>query len=364
MISPVMASSTPVSRRLLIALAVIPCLLAAGCAARDPLHRTTPAAAPYRIGLGSCLHQDRAQPILDPIGDLGPDLFVFLGDNIYGDTEDMEVMRAKYGQLANQPGYQRLLRTCPVRATWDDHDFGVNDGGAEYPMKEATKTLMLDFFGVPADAPVRSHPGVYQVQTQSWNGKTIQILLLDTRWFRSPLKEHGQEFPDGGPYTATDDPEATVLGEAQWAWLEQQLRKPADLRLIVSSIQVVSEEHHWEKWMNFPRERGRLFRLIRDTGAGGIVFVSGDRHHAELSAMDAGVGYTLYDLTTSGMNIALKRPIEEANRHLVGEMYMDNNFGVVLLEGPAATPRVRLQIRGEDGNVVIEESIPLASLHP
>ena len=81
-----------------------------------------------------------------------------------------------------------------------------------------------------------------------------------------------------------------MLGEDQWAWLEEQLRTPAEVRLIASSIQVVAEDHGWEKWMNFPHERERLYRLIRETRAEGVVFLSGDRHLAELSMMDGGGG--------------------------------------------------------------------------
>ena len=54
--------------------------------------------------------------------------------------------------------------------------------------------------------------------------------------------------------------------------------------------------------MNFPHERERLYKLLRDTRAGGVVLLSGDRHLAELSVTDAGLGYPLFDLTSSGLN--------------------------------------------------------------
>src|SRR5436190_24046790 len=81
-----------------------------------------PAAVRSRIFFGSCVHQDKPQPVWDAIVAAKPDLFIMAGDNIYGDTKDMDVMRAKYKKLGAQPGYQKLLKTCPILATWDDHD--------------------------------------------------------------------------------------------------------------------------------------------------------------------------------------------------------------------------------------------------
>ena len=138
-------------------------------------------------------------------------------------------------------------------------------------------------------------------------GKRVQVILLDTRYFRtSPLARNARALMTRGPYVPDPDPNSTVLGEDQWRWLAEQLRVPAEVRLIASSIQVVAEDHGWEKWMNFPHGLERLFRLIRDSGADGVILLSGDRHLAELSMMDAGVGYPIYDLTSSGLNQAAR----------------------------------------------------------
>ena len=105
-------------------------------------------------------------------------------------------------------------------------------------------------------------------------GQRIQIILLDTRYFRTPLKKKPKTVPGEGPYVVNPDPQGTVLGSAQWKWLEEQLRMPAKVRLLVSSIQLVPEDHNWEKWLNHPIERERLFKLIRDTKAGGVIALS------------------------------------------------------------------------------------------
>ena len=189
--------------------------------------------------------------------------------------------------------------------------------------------------------------------------------MLDTRYFRSsPLKRNLRALTNEGPYAGNPDPKSTILGEDQWRWLAEQLRVPAELRLVVSSIQVVAEDHGWEKWMNFPHERERLFKLIRDTGAEGVIILSGDRHLAELSMMEAGVGYPIYDLTSSGLNQAFRswRP-QEANRHRVATMNWGDNFGVITIDWGRPDPRISLQIRDVEGDITIQQKVNLSTIH-
>lgn len=313
----------------------------------------------HRIAFGSCAKEDQPQPIWDAIVASKPQLWLWLGDNIYADTEDMAVMRSKYAELAAVPGYQKLKKTCPMLATWDDHDFGVNDGGREYRMKKESQKEFCDFFELPQDAPQRKREGVYDARIFGPEGKRVQILMLDTRYFRSPLKRRDLKC------IPNDDPAATVLGAAQWKWLEEELKKPAEIRLVVSSIQVVHEDHQWEKWSNFPKEREKLFELIKSTKIAGVIFLSGDRHLAELSMMDGGVGYPLYDLTSSGLNRAWKRwRIYEENRHRVGTMNWGDNFGVIEIDWSKADPMIRLQIRDVDGDITIQRKIFVSTLQP
>ena len=115
-------------RRALLSLLIL--ALPAAARAADP-------APPLRrIAFGAGASQEKPQPIWDAVTAARPELFLFLGDAIYGDTDNVEVLRAKYAQLAAVPGYQRLLGTCPVLATWNDHDYGLHDGGADFPAKD------------------------------------------------------------------------------------------------------------------------------------------------------------------------------------------------------------------------------------
>jgi alkaline phosphatase D len=318
-----------------------------------------------RIAFGSCADQSKPQPIWEPIVAARPELFLFIGDTIYADTRDMEVMKKKYAQLAARPGYQKLLKSCPLMAVWDDHDYGANDAGAEYPKKKESQQIFLEFFKEPKDSPRWTRPGIYDARVFGPPDKSVQVILLDTRYFRSPLKKRKGFIRDVGPYLPDTDPKLTMLGDDQWQWLDQQLKVPAKVRLFVSTIQVVAEDHGWEKWMNMPLERDRLYKLIKSTGAGGVVILSGDRHLAELSMMDAGIGYPLYDLTSSGLTQASAQwRFHETNKHRVASMNQGNNFGMVNIDWSKADPLLSLQIRDEAGDVMIQQKLPLSVLQP
>ncbi|MFT3878904.1 MAG: alkaline phosphatase D family protein [Gemmatales bacterium] len=326
-----------------------------------------PAQAPVRrIAFGSCANQGRPQPIWDAVNALKPEVFVFLGDNIYADTTDMAVMKKKYDLFAAVPGFQRLKQSSKILATWDDHDYGKNDAGYEYGPKAESQKLFLDFWGVPADSPRRQQEGVYSAEVIGPPGQRVQFILLDTRTFRTPLKKKDAKPAKGdGPYEADNSDTCNMLGEAQWKWLEEQLKIPAEIRLIGSSIQLVPEDHGWEKWMNFPKQRERFLKLLEATQAKGVIVLSGDRHLAELSMMPNAVGYPLYDLTSSGLTEADKkwRPYEP-NRHRVATMNFGNNFGFITIDWYRSDPLIRLQIRDEDGEVTIQQKVLLSTIHP
>lgn len=329
-----------------------------------------------RIGFGSCAKEDKPQPIWDVVITNKPQLFLFLGDNIYGDTTNIALLRSKWGLLGAQPGFQKLKATCPLLATWDDHDYGANDAGAEFPMRRESQTAFLDFFEVPPKDPRRSRDGVYFSVVIGLTGRRVQIILLDGRFFRSPLKTGFQPGEPGegyrGRYAPDASPSATVLGETQWKWLEAQLREPADVRLICSGVQVIPDEHGSEMWGNFPLERRRLFEVIARTRANGVIFLSGDRHLAEIMRLapdQSGVGYPLYEVTSSSLNApsgnvtrAGVRFANEINSYRLGLTYFDTNYGMILIDWSQPSPVVRMQVRDEKDTVVLQHRVRLSDL--
>lgn len=340
-----------------------------------------PAAPPARVSkivFGSCADQNKPCPIWDKLADVKPDLAVLLGDNIYADLvpdgprmklkpSDPERMAKCYRELAAVPGFKRLRDSTHLLATWDDHDYGNNDGGEEWVHRDDAQKQFLDFFGVPADSPRRARKGVYHAETFGPEGQRVQVIVLDGRYHRSPIRKSDQRLPGSGiqPYLPNTEAGATMLGEEQWRWLEERLKEPAEVRVIGSGVQVVSDDHPFEKWANLPTERERLYRLLRETKANGVVLLSGDRHLGEISVDTTALGYPLYDVTASGLNQAAKeyRDVEK-NANRVAALPWGNHFGVVQIDWAAKDPLVSLQLRQEGGEIACQVRVPLSKLQP
>jgi alkaline phosphatase D len=302
---------------------------------------TPPFVKGIKIAFGSCNNQEKTPSLWDDITKEKADLWIWLGDNIYADTEDMEDFQEMYDIQNNEPTYKKFLTTTPINGTWDDHDYGVNDGGKEYPQKASSQGLFLDFIGAAEDDPRRTRAGVYSSQILKKNDIEIKIIYLDTRYFRDNLA--GKR----AAYTANN--EGTLLGEEQWQWLETEMsNSSAEVNIIASSIQVLSEEHGWEKWANFPKEKERLQSLIQKHQVTNPVIISGDRHVAEIS-QENWSGVLVTDITSSPLTstISSKRP--EKNRHRVAnnKMEYDRNYGI-------------LEIQKEGGNINIVSKIKTA----
>jgi alkaline phosphatase D len=298
-----------------------------------------------------------------------PQLFLFAGDNVYGDVRNgrdvpdgelIQSLQESYAQAARVPGMARLRSTIPHLATWDDHDYGKNDAGAEFAGRHEAQQLFLQFWDVPLTDVRHQREGVYHSQTFGPDGQRVQAILLDTRFFRSPLKPTDQRNAAGRErYLPDEDPGKTMLGEAQWSWLAERLRESADVRLIVSSIQVVAEGHGWERWGNFPRERQRLYDLIRATGAGGVILLSGDRHVGGLYRETTAAPYPLHEITSSGINQVFPGN-QEAGPNRLGAVYGAPNFGTIDVDWWERT--VTLSLRSENGEPVRRQVVRLDEL--
>jgi alkaline phosphatase D len=303
-----------------------------------------PADAPLRrIGFCSCIDQTKPQPIWEAIMAGRPDLFIFGGDNVYCELPfTPERLRKAYAQAAASAGMAQLRRSVSHLAIWDDHDYGLNDGGAEFWGKHEAKAQFLDFWQIAADDPRRAREGLYHAQLFGPPGQRVQIILLDARWFRSAWKVTDQRNAPGKErYLRDPDPGKTMLGQSQWQWLEAQLREPAQVRLIVSGIQVVTDGHGWECWGNFPLERQRLYRLVARIGAEGVVFLSGDRHIGALYREAGGTPYPFFEMTSSGITHTW-REAAEAGPNRLGELLTDLHYGVVDLDWEAQTLKLAL----------------------
>jgi alkaline phosphatase D len=336
----------------------------------------------HRIAFGSCTRQMQDAPLLNTVVAAQPDLFLMIGDVIYPDINDeatalidpwpnentVERIRQVYAQMAAKPEYQNLKKNIPIMAVWDDHDYGINDGSSNFSLKDHSQQLFLDFFDEPANSERRRTPGIYDAKIFGPDGKRVQIILLDVRYFRTPplpdtrSEEAKKALNIAGRYAPNSDPKATILGETQWRWLEEQFRKPAEVRLLVSAYPVIPHELGKDAWGNFPLERQNLFKLIEQTKANGVIILSGDVHFSEISKTDEGP-YPIFEFTSSPLAAPSVGNENFANSLRISKTYAEVNFGLIEIDwGAHPAPLVVLKAIGLDGTPVIEQQISLEDL--
>jgi alkaline phosphatase D len=307
-----------------------------------------------KIAFGSCSRQDLPQPLWNDVVNDRPDVWVWLGDNVYGDTDDMGLLKAKYDMQKKHPGYDSLRRLSKIFGIWDDHDYGKNDAGKEYAYRSQSRDLMYDFLDVPANSPFRQHQGGYQSYTLGPDSQQVKLILLDGRYFRDSLAKNSSR--QNIPNTTGD-----VLGEAQWQWLENELRgSKAKVHLIGCGIQFLAEEHVFEKWGNFPLAKQRFLNLLSRTEPAGVVLLSGDRHIAEFSRTNVeGLLHPLYDVTSSGLTHVWATPRFEPNRFREGPMVYALNYGLIEIDWNARPLRLTLMIKGNENTTLLRQVVDL-----
>lgn len=342
----------PISRLLLVIAAVS---MLFGCTQETPVSDSKknavaiarPAAPSLvsRIAFGSCNKHDKPQPLWQPIVSNKPDIWLWTGDIVYADTTDMKAMESKYQSQKANKDYQTLLRTTTVIGTWDDHDYGQNNAGKEYTKRTESQQLLLDFLDEPANSPRRRQNGVYTSYIYGPPGKQVKVILLDVRYHKDAPGADGD-----------------LLGEQQWSWLEKELKNSkAAINLIASGIQIIPEEHKYEKWANWPKARQRLLKLIESTKVPGVILISGDRHFAEISKIKTN-GYPLYEITSSGMTHSWDNLKEEANRYREGNLFKYLHFGQIEINWNSKPVIVKLQIRDRQNQIQLQKQIPLSEL--
>lgn len=262
-----------------------------------------------RIAFGSCNFQLAPQDHWVAIGSQSPDLWIWLGDNIYSDYLLPKHRKQQYDHILRNQNYQNFVSDTPVIGTWDDHDYAGDSLGKAYRHKKESQALMLDFLGEPKASARRKQDGVYASHSYGEVPQRVKVLLLDVRYFR-------------------DLPGATseLLGETQWGWLESELAKnDSELILLGSGSQVLPIDHSGDKWQNYPKERIRLVRLLESTQTP-VLLLSGDVHFAEFSETKSPIGKVLSEFTSSG----LTHSQDPAPNHLrVGRAFGGKNFGLI-----------------------------------
>ena len=323
----------------------------------EPVLPPTPLKA-SRIAFGSCNDYYSSQPRWEPMAALKPQLFIWTGDIVYADENHFlplrgfawfrwpasgiteSDLRGAYARQKSLSGYRKLRDTARVLGIYDDHDYGKDIAGKEFALRAESQRALMDFLDEPANSPRRERAGAYASYYYGYGIHRVRVIILDTRYHRESPGE-----------------QSDILGEEQWQWLRTELEtSKSAVHVLVSSIQVLPQEHSYEKWADFPRARERLLNLLRETKPAGLFLISGDRHLSEISRLQE-EDLDLWEVTASGMTHNVPSDWEEANRLRQGRFYSDLNFGWLQMDWEERT--MDLQIRDREGNVVRSSKRPI-----
>lgn len=305
--------------------------------------KTAPAGpARFRVAFGSCARVEAfpEQPIWRAVHAASPDLFCWIGDNIYADALDVDVFAEAYRRQREVPALQPVIRSIPQLAIWDDHDYGLNDSDWRNPVREGSLAVFRRYWPNPSYG-LPGVPGTFF--SYSYGG--VDFVFLDTRYHRAPNEE-----PDG--------PDKSALGREQFAWLCERLAASrAPFKVLVSGTGwTMAKGPGGDSWASFRSERDRLFDFIRDRGVSGVLLLSGDSHVGELNCVpwsERG-GYDLYDLVASPLaqNMGTNWPTRTPELRIRPVYAVMPNFGVLDFDLTASPPTVSLGLVDELGRTV------------
>jgi alkaline phosphatase D len=285
--------------------------------------------------------------IFKAIAEKKPDFMLWIGDNTYtreGDWNTKGGFLHRYTHTRSLPEMKALLASSHHYATWDDHEYGPNDSDRSFWNKKIASETFETFWPMPnkpmGDGPV--------CQTFGWGD--CQFFMLDDRWFRAP--------------NADKDSTKSYLGEAQINWLMDALTfSKANFKIIACGGQVINDAAVYENYAAYPVERRRLLDRITRAGISGVLFLSGDRHHAELSRLERQGTYPLYDLTTSPLTAGIHNPGKEANTLRVeGTLFNGHNFARIQVNGEAKKRVLKMNLFDNRGNLVWEKELKAEEL--
>lgn len=250
---------------------------------REATFRTAPrddVASAFRVAFGSCANDTNfpVQPVFREIDERNPDLFLFLGDNHYGNTGNLEALWWRYRGTLEMPARAAFLASTPTVATWDDHDFTGNNSTRHAPGRERALRAFTDYWANPGFG-VPGTPGVFFETSYG----DVDFFVIDDRYYR-------------------DNPGAaggSILGNEQAAWLEAALLRSNGTFRVIASGSIFSRGGG-ETWLDYPESRRRLFDFIRTNDIRGVVFLAGDIHRSHFRRIHR-AHYDIPELVSSAL---------------------------------------------------------------
>jgi alkaline phosphatase D len=291
---------------------------------------------------GSCNRTDLDPKIWDTITNQDPEVWVWLGDIVYSEKGSMKDLSEKYALQKQLPAYKKLEENTTILGVWDDHDFGENDAGASFSKKKESRKLLFDFLAIPKNHPAQEREGAYQSYCFGGGAQKVCLYLLDVRYFKEDYEK------DSSPNQRYKKNKGLLLGTDQWSWLENELfANDATINLFAGGIQLLSAEHPYEKWANFPLAQKRFFDLLTKYSIQTPIYLSGDRHIAEVSYQEINPNYWIYDITSSGLTHSYDSLENEPNQHRISPLLTMLNFAKIEINWE--TLELQAQIIDVDG---------------
>jgi len=300
---------------------------------------------------GSCNRTDLDPKIWDTITNQDPEVWVWLGDIVYSENGSMKDLSKKYALQKQLPAYKKLEENTTILGVWDDHDFGENDAGASFSKKKESRKLLFDFLEIPKNHPAQEREGAYQSYCFGRGVQKVCLYLLDVRYFK---EDYVKDSRSNQRYKKND---GLLLGADQWSWLEKELSaNDATINLFAGGIQLLSAEHPYEKWANFPLAQKRFFDILTKYSIQTPIYLSGDRHIAEASSQEIRPNYWIYDITSSGLTHSYDSLEEEPNQYRISPLLTMLNFGKIEINWE--TSELQAQIINIDGIPQFIQKIP------
>ncbi|MBK8627473.1 MAG: alkaline phosphatase family protein [Saprospiraceae bacterium] len=277
--------------------------------------------------------------IIKHITNSKPDLMIWLGDNTYlreGDFESRSGIYYRNTHTRSLAELQPLLAATPHYAIWDDHDYGTNDSDWTYPLKHHALDAFKQFW--PSESYGAGHTeGV----TSSFGWNDCQFFMLDNRWYRTVQTEDG-----------------TILGDMQKYWFKEALlASKATFKFVAVGGQFLSDYAAFENFANYKAEREELIQFIDDNNIKNVIFLTGDRHHSEISKLITSKGNIIYDVTSSAITSTTYDHSKEPNSHRVeGSMISERNFAIFNVTGERKNRKLSVVFKNTQGKEVYNYS--------
>lgn len=278
--------------------------------------------------------------ILQAIHKDQPDFMVWLGDNAYLRDADWDSRSGVYHRYSHSRAVkelQPLIANTPQYAIWDDHDYGPNDSDRSYYGKEWTRAAFQDFWANPVYGA-----GDTEGITGAFSHSDADFFLMDNRWYRSPQSPSGE-----------------ILGEKQLNWLIESLRySNATFKFVCIGGQTLSDARVFENYAIYVSERQKLLNAIDQYAIKGVIFLTGDRHHSELTSWTSPSGIKVYDITSSALTSSTSAHPEEPNTGRVeGSMVGVRNYAQIKISGAKDNRKLSLSFKDLDGKIIYTNTI-------